>query len=349
MFGYNNFFLQEDLVRISEGFKWSVFENKNVLITGANGHIASYLAFAFAFAVEHKELNAKIIVVSRDKERLERLYKPFWGKEWFNILAADVCEVSIQGLEVDYIFHFAGNASPYFIANDPVGILRANIVGVFNIAEIARRNLGSKIVYASTREVYGENKSDRKLTETSFGNLDPLDPRSCYPESKRAAETVLEAYRRQYGIRYGIARVAHCYGPGMKLANDGRVMSDFLNDALNHQDIVLNSDGGALRAFCYISDVIIGLLIIASHESDNDVYNLSNETEEISILDLAKTIALIIPNINISIESKVIDSAVYCNYKRKPLDCSKLIELGWYPQIALKEGLEWTIKSFEKL
>lgn len=347
MLEYNNFFIQEDLAIIAGCVDWSVFQKKTILITGANGHIASYLTFALAFAIEHNELEAKIVVISRNQGKLTTLYKPFLGKKWFEILVADVCNVVIQKREADYIFHFAGNASPYCIANDPVDILKANIKGTFNIAEMAKNSIGTKVIYASTREVYGENKYDRELTETSFGSLDPLDSRSCYPESKRAAEAILKAYHRQYGVRYGIARIAHCYGPGMKLNNDGRVMSDFLNDALSHRDIVLNSSGEALRSFCYISDVIIGLLIIASYEGDDEVYNLSNETEEISILNLAQNIALIISDINVLVRSKKIDSSIYCSYKRKPLDCSKLMNLGWYPQITLREGLERTIKSFE--
>lgn len=347
MFGYNNPIVKDDLTDISHKVDWSRFNNKTILITGANGHIASYLIYSFAYAIDCGIITADIIAVSRNKDKLMSLYAPLTQKKWFSIIVGDVSNPIDYSYEIDYIFHFAGNASPYYISNDPVGILRANISGTFNICELARRNTDCKIIYASTREVYGDNKLDQSLTETSFGALDPLDRRSCYPESKRAAETILEAYHNQYRIKYAVTRIAHCYGPGMKLANDGRVMSDFINNAVSCNDIVLNSDGKALRSFCYISDVITALLIIASDESDNSVFNLSNETEEISILELAEKIASAKGDIKVIVKAREVDASLYCNYKRKPLDCSRLNALGWHPTVKLHHGITRTLQSFD--
>lgn len=342
---YENAVVRTDLQSVCARVDWTRFRHKTILITGANGHIASYLAFSFLHAIGTGQLDARIVVMSRNRERLESLYRPFVGTAYFRIVVGDVGDAVDPGERMDFIFHFAGNASPYFIANDPVGILNANISGTFHVAELARTNPGSKIIFASTREVYGANVSDETLDEHAFGSLDPLDSRSCYPESKRAAEAVLEAYRKQYGVEFGIARIAHCYGPGMKLSDDGRVMSDLLDFALRGEDIILNSDGSALRAFCYITDAIVGLLLIASCER-SDVFNLSNETEEIAIRDLARFIADRVSSVEVVVRKQQTDTGLYCAYKRKPLDCGKLVSLGWRPEMPLKEGISRTIESF---
>lgn len=343
---FDSHIIISDLEYLSAVTDWSPFAGKTILITGANGQIAAYLAYSFLYAIEKRKLDATIIVLSRNSEKLKNLYSFFTGRKYFHLLATDVCEKIDYKKNIDYIFHLAGNASPYHIQTDPVGILKTNIEGTFNIAELARQKTGCKIIYASTREVYGQNDTEKALSEKSFGNLDPLAARSCYPESKRAAEAILEAYRNQYGVKYATARIAHCYGPGMNLTNDGRVMSDFLQQALSGNDIIIHTDGSALRAFCYITDVISGLFAIATDDSDTTAFNLSNETEEISILDLAYIIAGKTPGIHVKVMKKTIDPDRYCSYKRIPLDCSALTALGWHPEISLKDGIHRTFNSF---
>lgn len=344
MYSFENPIVQDDLGFIVGLINWQSFENKTILITGANGHIASYLSFSFAYAIQEGFLRAKIIVNSRNKDKLESLYYPFLSKEWFSIICRDISELCIDEENIDYIFHFAGNASPHFIKLDPVGILKANIEGTFNVCKIAAKLPDCKIIYSSSREVYGENAIDNILTETSFGKIDPLDDRSCYPESKRAAETIIKAYSIQYGVKYAIARIAHCFGPGMKLENDGRVLSDFINDAAHRRNIVLLSSGNALRSFCYISDVIRGLLLIAANK-ESGAFNLSNEIEEKTILEIATMIAGKVSGVNVEVKAKPIDTSIYTSYPRRPLDCSRLYNLGWSPLVSFNEGIDRTLKT----
>lgn len=342
----SNTVLREDMEFISESFRdWDIFNNKTILITGANGQIATFLTYAFIYKIVRKDIDTKLIVSSRNIKALKEKFKYFSSIEKIVFLEWDVAKPLEIDEQVDFIYHFAGNASPHFIKTDPVGILSANILGAFSVCEFARRYDNCRIVYASTREVYGNNSSEDSLTETSFGSLDPLEPRSCYPESKRAAEAIFEAYNRQFGINYAILRIAHCYGPGMKLAGDGRVMSDFINNAVNKQDILLNSDGSALRSFIYVSDVVTAILQIST-QTGSDAWNLSNETEEISVLDLAGVIAEESEKIRVIVNLKKKDQLVYTSYKRKPLDCSKLLKLGWKPEVSLKQGLLKTLHSF---
>ncbi len=343
---FDNIIVAADLKHICDKTDWTAFDGKNILITGANGHIATYLTYSFLFAVAVGKLDATIIVLSRDGKKLREKYAPFIDLRCFRMLAADVSEGIDVKEPIDYIFHFAGNSSPRYITTDPVGILKANISGTFNVAELARHHAGCRIIYSSTREVYGRNDDEERLSEESFGCLDPTKPRSCYPESKRASEAILAAYKKQYGIEYGVARIAHCYGPGMNLDNDGRVMPDFISDALEGADITVCSDGSMLRAFCYVADAISGLLILAANKGPAHTFNLSNESEEISILDLAHLIAANVPGIHVRKMNRAIDSDRYCTDKRIPLDCSALMKLGWHPEIGLKDGIHRTLESF---
>ena len=162
---FENRIVSADLKHICSTTDWSAFDGKSILITGANGHIATYLTYSFLFAIQAGKLNATVIALSRNGEKLRAVYAPFIGMSYFRVLEADVSEKIDLKERVDYIFHFAGNASPYHISTDPVGILKANIQGTFNVAHLAKRNAGCKIIYSSSREVYGKNDSEERLSE----------------------------------------------------------------------------------------------------------------------------------------------------------------------------------------
>ena len=241
--------------------------------------------------------------------------------------------------KVDYVFHLAGNASPYFINSDPVGIMKCNLLGTINVLEYARDCQTKKVIFASTREVYGKNEEAELLDEQAMGTLDPLDDRSCYPESKRAAETLLKSYFLQYGVNFNAIRMAHSYGPTMKLENDGRVMADLVGDVVAGRDIVLKSSGEAIRAFLYVTDAVVGMFTVLFHGEPAKAYNLANETEPVSIKDLAHMLAALRADKNIQVVISEGGQKGYCAYRRTALDTSALEQLGWSPQISLHEAL----------
>lgn len=173
-----------------------------------------------------------------------------------------------------------------------------------------------------------------------------MDNRSCYPESKRAAETLLRSYFNQYGVEVYVARIAHTYGPGMQIENDGRIMADLIGNAVRGEDIVLKSKGEALRAFCYLSDAICGILAIMMNGEAGEAYNLSNETEEISILQLAELmVELSEGKSQLKFDIPPTNTG-YCNYQRVALDSRKINAIGFRPQVPLREGIRRTIQSF---
>lgn len=342
MFSYKNEVVQNDLRKvIEESMPWDYLNEKTCLVTGSNGMIATYIVYFLMFLNREYGMNIHVIALSRNRIKSEELFVDFLTDSHFEMMTQDVCESIEYDGKIDYIFHFAGNSSPYCIKHDPVGIMKSNLIGTINVLELARMKCVKKVVFASTREVYGENVREVSLTESSFGHLDCLDARSCYPESKRAAETLCESYHLQYGIPFNTVRIAHAYGAGMRLENDGRVMADLLNYVVNNQNIVLKSTGEAKRAFCYVSDVLSGLMFILLEGKNDEAYNLANEKEEVSIRDLAEILIQMSPNRNLRVEYDIprSQSSLYCNYKRVGLDTSKLESLGWQPKISLKEGL----------
>lgn len=349
MINYRHPQVQEDLKQLLEqDIPWELFREKTVLITGATGMLASYVGFTLLYLNEQLSLNIKPIFLARNKEKLEQVYGSTLSQ--VHCLVQDVCKPMQYEGTVDYIFHAAGAASPYYIINDPVGIINANVQGTQQVLELARKNQTKNLVFASTREVYGHVADKTSITETDMGVLDTLNPRDCYPESKRLAEALLTAYHTQYGINFNSMRIAHTYGPGMQIDSDGRVMSDLINDAVNTRDILLKSTGKAERAFCYITDAVSGIFRVMLKGEATKAYNLANENEPIRIIDLANLLQKIADNGKIvKVEVNESNSAAYTNYPRTGLDTARLNALGWSPTVGLKDGLERTLKAFDKV
>ena len=348
MFGYNNKVVQGDLKQMAEEpLDWQMFSGKTILVTGATGMLATYLSYFLLYLKEGKGIDLKLIALCRTKAKAEKKFSTFLDKPYFKLLLQDVTEPISLNSPIDYIFHLAGNASPHFINTDPVGIMKSNILGTFNLLELAKENKTSKMVFASTREVYGRNENDDSLSETSFGIIDPMENRSCYPESKRAAETIFRSYFLQYGISFNTLRIAHSFGPGMNLHGDGRVMADLIGNVVDGEDIVLKSTGEAFRAFCYITDAVTGMLYVALKGKSGEAYNLANETEEISIRDLARLLVTLRKDKQLKVVLDIPETNTgYCNYKRVGLNTTKIELLGWKPSVDLIDGCNRTIKSF---
>lgn len=345
---YNNPIAQEDLSKIyNVDLDWNTFNNKTILVTGATGMLATIISYFLLYLKDEKGIDLKLLALCRTKAKAEKTFKEFLDKPYFDLLLQDVCEPIQYDGGIDYIFHLAGNASPHFINTDPVGIVKSNMIGTFNVLELAKEKQTEKVIFASTREVYGKNENEDSLTESSFGTIDPMENRSCYPESKRAAETIFRSYFLQYGVNFNALRIAHSYGPGMNLHSDGRVMADLMGNVVDGKDIELKSTGEALRAFCYITDAVTGIFYAALKGEPGEAYNLANETEEISIRDLAQMLISLRKDKDLKVIFNIPESnSGYCNYKRVGLNTNKLEKLGWQPKVSLKEGCQRTIQSF---
>lgn len=340
---YNNKIVQNDLELIlNQKINFEKLKNKAVLITGATGMLASYYMYTLMYLNDKLNYNIKIYPLARSKEKLSKLID-LNRSDIFPLIQDVTKKINLED-NIDYIVHMASSSNPSTITTNPVGIIEANVIGTFNVLDLAKEK-NAKVLFTSTREVYGKMDNADIIKEEDSGIIDQTELRSCYPESKRLAENLIISYAYQYNIKYQIVRIAHSYGPGMIIRNDGRIMADLICNVVDNKNIVLKSSGEAKRAFCYVADAITALFFITVSDNYNEIYNIANETEEISIKDLAILLAdLYELNVEFNIQE---NNNQYVKFKRVKLDTSKLENLGWKPIVNLKNGVSNTVKYFK--
>ncbi len=347
----NNPIIKEDLNNIiSEKLLWSKFKDKNILITGGNGLLGSYIIKSLLSANIFYRLNLKIICIIRNKtSKLNRL-KFIKNNKNLKIVYHNLEGPLPKDLPVsDFIIHSASKASPKYYNDEPVGTLLPNSIGTFHLLEYAVKCKSKKFLFFSSGEVYGiPLYKNKKIKEKDYGYLDSTNLRSCYAESKRIGETMCVAYSKQFNLNVNIVRPFHTYGPGLDL-DDGRVFADFVADVVLKKKINIMGKGLEKRCFCYLSDATVGFLIILLNGVDREAYNLANPSCEISVKKLAKLISNLFPERNIKI--KFNNSIIKKNYLKNPLlkalpSIEKIKKLGWIPKTSLEEGFNRTIKSF---
>lgn len=343
--------IQEDLGSIvSARLDWQRFSGCTVLVSGASGFLPAYMVETLLYLNEVSMAGTiRIVCLVRDMAKAQERFASYRDRPDLVLIPQDVT-ASLQVNEpVDYIIHAASQASPKFYGSDPVGTLKANVIGTFNLLELARSNRVKGFLFFSSGEVYGEvNDSQIPTREDDYGYLDPTKVRSCYAESKRMGETMAVSWHHQYGVPTRIVRPFHTYGPGMRL-DDGRVFADFVADIVNNRDIVLNSDGSARRSFCYLADATAGFFTVLLNGENATAYNVGNDRGEISILDLAELLVGMFPEKKL----RVIKNAgtAPTGYLRSALsrncpDVSRIHKLGWQPHTSINEGFFRTIRSY---
>lgn len=255
----------------------------------------------------------------------------------FSMIHADVAEA--PPVQADLIIHLASPASPIDYERHPLETMRANALGTWRLLELAD-GLAASLLFASTSEVYGDPLVHPQ-PETYWGNVDPVGPRSCYDESKRFAEALIMASRRANGVRANIVRIFNTYGPRMR-AGDGRAIPQFLAAALRGEPLTVHGDGLQTRSFCYVGDLVRGLLDVAlDGDVDGEIFNVGNPAE-ITILDVARTIqGMYGPRSSVVF----VDRPSGDPARRKPEIRRMRDRYGWNPQVDLREGLRLTVES----
>jgi UDP-glucuronate decarboxylase len=255
----------------------------------------------------------------------------------FELIRHDVVEPIL--LEVDQIYNLACPASPIHYQYNPVKTVKTNVMGMLNMLGLAKR-VRARILQASTSEIYGD-PHEHPQTESYWGNVNPIGLRSCYDEGKRAAETLMMDYHRQNGVDTRIARIFNTYGPRM-LENDGRVVSNFVVQALRHKPLTIYGDGKQTRSFCYVDDLLEGLIRLMNKEEAFEPVNLGNPSE-FTVEELAIEIARQC-GANGEIRHEPLPSD---DPRQRQPDIRRARELlGWEPKIPLREGLKLTIADF---
>ncbi len=308
---------------------------KIALVTGGAGFIGSHLCEYLL------EKGFKVICVDNLSTGSEENIKHLKNNKNFKFLKKDVREDLDINEKINYIFDLASRASPKDFKIYPIDILTTNGFGVYNLLNLAEKN-NAKFLFSSTSEVYGDPK-EHPQKETYWGNVNPVGIRGCYDEAKRFAEAMVIAFVKERTLDARIIRIFNTYGPRLN-EYDGRVVSNFITQALKNEPLTVYGDGNQTRSFCYVSDMVEGIYEAMMRGEKGDVYNLGNE-EEYKILDIAK----IIKELTNSDSEIVFNDLPEDDPKIRKPDISKVMKyLNWKPTVKLKEGLERTIEYFKK-
>ncbi len=303
------------------------------LVTGGSGFIGSHLCDALLSG------GTRVLCLDNLFSGSKRNIEAHLQRPDFEFIRHDIVEPIL--LEIDQIYNLACPASPVYYQRNPVKTVKANVIGTLNCLGIAKR-VGARILQASTSEVYGD-PDVHPQSEDYWGHVNPVGPRSCYDEGKRVAETLMVDYHRQNGVEIRIARIFNTYGPRMSV-EDGRVVSNFIVQALRREPITVYGDGSQTRSFCYVSDLVAGLLALMQTPDLFEPVNLGNPSE-ISILELAETV-----RDRIGSGSDIVFSHLPQDdpTQRKPDIALAREKLGWEPRVSLSEGLDRTIAHFDE-
>lgn len=335
---------KDDILSVATlNLPWEKLSGSNILITGATGLIGSCLVEVL---MSRPDKDYHVYASGRNEERARKRFKEFAENPAFHFFKYDVLEQLEGNIKFQYIIHAASNASPNFFAAKPVEVIKSNIIGVSNLMDYGLKHELKRFLFVSSGEVYGEGDG-RVFTEEYSGYVNPISPRSCYPSSKRATETLCIAYGHQYGIDVRIARPCHVYGPNFT-ESDNRVYAQFIRNILAGEDIVMKSTGAQYRSWCYVVDCVSALLYILLRGENGQAYNIADDTSKISIKELAEMIAEIGGRkVVIELPTEV-EKSGYNVVKRSIYDISKLKSLGWGNSSNMKNKMEDTINECKK-
>jgi UDP-glucuronate decarboxylase len=316
---------------------------KTVLVTGATGLIGTYLVKFLAYLNDNVLDNPiKIVCLCRNAGKAHDRFVTQLKMQ--NIIITALLEYLPVFIHPDYIFHLASKASSDWFAKTPLDVFDANITGTRQMLRFAKE-ARAKMLFVSSGEVYGETEIF-PTPETGFGYIDLSDTRSCYAESKRAAEILCCCTVKEWDIDVRIARPFHSYGPGLDLENDSRVFANFVRDVLQNEQINVHSSGQAIRSFLYLQDLVEGFFTILFKGKPAEAYNLAGTP--LSISDLAELLCKMYPEKNLQVSYKPGDFEQIPQSKisKNIADCSKLQSFGWKQTIGIEDGFRRTIASF---
>ena len=348
---------------------WDKLRGKTILITGGTGLIGSFLIDVLKSA----DLNCKVLLFGRSEEKAKARFSEYWDEGWIEFVKWDAgvgfnayppseasrrrrCpsrgEVqSGRGAEkfesLDYVIHLASNTHPVAYATDPIGTIAANVIALNDLLAFAAEKKASRFLFASSNEIYGENRGDVELFDEKYcGYIDCNTLRAGYPESKRCGEALCQAYIKQKGLDCVIARLTRTYGPTI-LPTDTKAISQFFNNALRGEDIVLKSEGKQYYSFQYVSDSVSGLLTVLLKGDCGEAYNIADESGDITLRDLAALIAAQAGRKVVFDLPDAIESAGFSKATKARLDGRKLKALGWRPLFDINGGVKKCFSIFD--
>lgn len=351
--------MNRDIIRVDleeiyrKPIDWLVFEDKSVLITGAYGMLASYLTLFFIYLREEKNIHVRLILLVRSKEKLEHLIGDK-DKDYIRVYYDGIIHPLNIEERVDYIIHAASLASPKYYSTCPVDVIEPNAIGTYYLLRLAVEKSVERFLLFSTGDVYGRVENKDVITEEDYGIMSTLDIHNCYSESKRVAETISYSFYSQYEVPISIARIWHTYAPTMDVWNDPRVFASFVKNLLQRKNIEMYSDGAGYRTFCYITDAVYGFLRILIDGDNGEAYNVCNESQLVTIAELAENAVALRPEYGLKVirkkrddKEKYVENVHLKGNKIYP-SSDKLRKLGWKPEISIETGFDRVLRYFER-
>jgi len=337
---YNSTTYLSDLrTAISHSVEINRLYNSSILITGASGLIGSFLVDMLLLCNKENGSNISIYALGRNIKRLaDRFSTAKTDKLVF--IEHDVCDVPKFDCKVDYIIHAASNAYPAAFNNYPVDTIMSNIQGTKNLLDYGLSHDAKRFLYVSSGEVYGQGDLSLDSFDESYsGYVNPVSPRSCYPNAKRAAETLCVSYTKQYGLDTVIVRPSHTYGP-TATQSDNRANVQFVNKALAGENIILNSAGNQIRSYTYIADVASAILTVLTCGKSCEAYNIANKNSVTTIAGFANEVAKQAGVKLVFAEPNEVAKKEMTPIAKQVLDSEKLERLGWSSVYSLAKGME---------
>lgn len=347
-----NSLYENDIKKVAlRDLPWVKLENSVILITGATGLLGRFLIDTVMYLNLNSNLNCKVISIGRNEERAKKEFSRYWASPNFCFFSHDInLPLNFKtNCNVDYVIHLASNTHPLSYATDPIGTITANLIGTKNLLDFCITHATKRFVFASSNEVYGENRGDADLFDEKYcGYIDSNTLRAGYPESKRCGEALCQAYSVQKGIEVVIPRFTRSYGPTM-LKTDTKAISQFIKNGVNDEDIILKSKGQQYYSYTYVADAVSGLFYTLLLGKNREAYNIADLNSNITLKELANRIAnLSGTKVEFELPSQL-EKSGYSKATKAVLNGAKLRELGWSADYGVEEGVARTIEILKNV
>lgn len=325
---------------------WGTLEGKRILISGASGMIGSLLVDALMLRNMDvgPSKRTRVLAVSRSEATARQRFSRWFDRKEFRFFPHDIAEPLEDFHETpELLIHAASTTHPAQYVSEPINTIQANILGTKNMLDIASKTPGSRFLFLSSVEVYGENRGDTDYFDESYcGYIDCNTLRAGYPEAKRVSEAMCQAYIKEKQADIVIIRLPRCYGPTMRMT-DTKALSQFIKKGLNREDITLKSEGNQFYSYAFVSDAVLGMLYVLSSGTCGEVYNLADSGSDITLRGLAELVAGIAgQEVRFELPSDA-ERAGYSTATKAVMRGGKLKALGWEPRYDIKAGIKLTM------
>ena len=349
---YDNALYMEDVRNVcSLDLPWEKLKDKSLMLSGATGLLGSFLVDVILKKDASDGLNCTVYALGRNKAKAMSRFSRHAEDDHLIFRPYDVNQpLECEGIgTVDFVLHLASNTHPVQYSTDPIGTITTNIIGLQNMLDFAAGHNAERFAFASSNEIYGENRGDVELFDEGYcGYIDSNTMRAGYPESKRCGEALCQAYKAQKGLNVVIPRFTRSYGPTMQMS-DTKAISQFIKKCIAGEDIVLKSAGTQFYSYTYMADAVSGLLTVLLKGGNGEAYNIAEEHSDIMLKDLAAVLAGISGRKVVFEIPDAVEAAGYSKATKARLDGHKLMKLGWKPAYDIQTGMARTIAVLKDL